>query len=329
MLLEEERTVVQQPLYSTLPESETMAEIAGCKNVRMASRTNQRIIMINKGIEGKGFTVCCDCGAAMPGDGVDTLNEVNRPYISKYIRSNRCRHTNTKQVNLGYDFITDMLVLEIYIDPQQVETERKDNLWLARAGTSLAEAIRLVISRIMDIEFTELMTGYRVRRKGQDVFLDVYIYDNLSSGAGYAVGVASIMPEVLHQVDTMLSNCTCKSACRDCLKHYRNQNLHGLLDRHAALELLHWAKDGTRPTMAPIADQVQMLIPLKEILEKTGIRVSVRDDKIILQLGNSVKELRVYPAMWKKPEESECIFVSDSCLKYAKPYAIQQIKNFL
>lgn len=329
VLLEEERTVVQQPLYSTLPESETMAEIAGCKNVRMASRTNQRIIMINKGIEGKGFTVCCDCGAAMPGDGVDTLNEVNRPYISKYIRSNRCRHTNTKQVNLGYDFITDMLVLEIYIDPQQVETERKDNLWLARAGTSLAEAIRLVISRIMDIEFTELMTGYRVRRKGQDVFLDVYIYDNLSSGAGYAVGVASIMPEVLHQVDTMLSNCTCKSACRDCLKHYRNQNLHGLLDRHAALELLHWAKDGTRPTMAPIADQVQMLIPLKEILEKTGIRVSVRDDKIILQLGNSVKELRVYPAMWKKPEEPECIFVSDSCLKYAKPYAIQQITNFL
>lgn len=222
-----------------------------------------------------------------------------------------------------------MLVLEIYIDPQQVETEQKDNLWLARAGTSLAEAIRLVISRIMDIEFTELMTGYRVRRKGQDVFLDVYIYDNLSSGAGYAVGVASIMPEVLHQVDTMLSNCTCKSACRDCLKHYRNQNLHGLLDRHAALELLHWAKDGTRPTMAPIADQVQMLIPLKEILEKTGIRVSVRDDKIILQLGNSVKELRVYPAMWKKPEEPECIFVSDSCLKYAKPYAIQQITNFL
>ena len=75
--------------------------------------------------------------------------------------------------------------------------------------------------------------------------------------------------------------------------------------------------------------QVQMLIPLKEILEKTGIRVSVRDDKIILQLGNSVKELRVYPAMWKKPEEPECIFVSDSCLKYAKPYAIQQITNFL
>lgn len=51
--------------------------------------------------------------------------------------------------------------------------------------------------------------------------------------------------------------------------------------------------------------------------------------KIILQLGNSVKELRVYPAMWKKPEEPECIFVSDSCLKYAKPYAIQQITNFL
>ncbi len=285
--------------------------------------------MIKTGIDVNVFTVCCDCVAAMPCDWVDTLNEVNRPYISKYIRSNRCRHTNTKQVNLGYDFITDMLVLEIYIDPQQVETERKDNLWLARAGTSLAEAIRLVISRIMDIEFTELMTGYRVRRKGQDVFLDVYIYDNLSSGAGYAVGVASIIPEVLLQVDAMLSDCTCKTACRNCLKHYRNQNLHGLLDRHAALELLHWAKDGTRPHMASVMEQARMLMPLKSILEQAGVHISVSSDKIILQQGASSKELKIYPAMWKRPGERNCIFVSDACLKYAKPYAVQQINNFV
>lgn len=327
--LEEERTVVQQPLYSTLPESETMSVIEACKNVRMASRTNQRIIMINKGIEGKGFTVCCDCGAAMPGDEIDILSKVKRPYRSKYIRNDRCRHTNTRQVNLGYDFITDMLVLEIYIDPQKVETDRKDNLWLARAGTSLAEAIRLVISRIMDIEFTELMTGYRVRQKGREVFLDVYIYDNLSSGAGYAVGVASIMPEVLHQVDIMLSGCKCKAACRNCLKHYRNQNQHGLLDRYAALELLHWAKDGIRPSMASVTEQVKLLRPLENILKQAGIHIFVSDNKIALKQGNSLKELKIYPAMWKKPEEPECIFISDACLKYAKPYAVQQIINFL
>lgn len=327
--LEEERTVVQQPLYSTLPESEMMSEIEDCKNVRMASRTNQRIIMINKGIEGKGFTVCCDCGAAMPGDGAEILDKVLRPYRSKYIRSDRCRHINTKQINLGYDFITDMLVLEIHLDPQEVETERKDSMWLTRAGISLAEAIRLVTSRIMDIEFTELMTGYRIRRKGLDVFLDVYIYDNLSSGAGYAVGVAPIMPEVMRQVDAMLSGCTCKAACRGCLKHYRNQNLHGLLDRHAALELLRWAKDGIRPDMAPVEDQLELLRPLENMLEQAGIYISADDNKITLKQGNSSKELKIYPAMWKRPADSGCIFVNDACLKYAKPYAVQQITNGL
>lgn len=46
----------------------------------MAVRPNQRIIMLNKGIGNKGFTVCCDCGAAMPGDDPVVLKDVMRPY---------------------------------------------------------------------------------------------------------------------------------------------------------------------------------------------------------------------------------------------------------
>ena len=41
------------------------------------------------------------------------------------------------------------------------------------------------------------------------------------------------------------------------------------------------------------------------------------------------KQSEATPGPIEKPEEPECIFVSDSCLKYAKPYAIQQITNFL
>ena len=94
---------VQQPLYSTLPDAEEMKLAPGCKNIRIASRTNQRIIMLNKGSDDKGFMVCKDCGAAMPGDDISVLNDVNRPYKSKYARS-RCRHGNSFNVNLGYDF---------------------------------------------------------------------------------------------------------------------------------------------------------------------------------------------------------------------------------
>lgn len=36
-----------------------------------------------------------------------------------------------------------------------------------------------------------------------------------------------------------------ESACYNCLKHYRNQFIHGMLDRFAALQLLRWGKQGT------------------------------------------------------------------------------------
>lgn len=77
--LEEEYSSVQPPLYSTLPDAEDIQPISGCKNIRMASRTNQRIIMVNQGLGNKGFMVCPDCGAAMPGDNEKTLDGVLRP----------------------------------------------------------------------------------------------------------------------------------------------------------------------------------------------------------------------------------------------------------
>lgn len=120
--LSEEYTATQQPLYSTLPDADDVVAIKGYSNTKMAVRPNQRIIMLNKGIGDKGFTICCDCGAAMPGDDPSVLKDIMRPYRSKFLRT-RCKHNETKNVNLGYDFITDMLVLEIALDRQQVSMD--------------------------------------------------------------------------------------------------------------------------------------------------------------------------------------------------------------
>lgn len=34
----------------------------------------------------------------------------------------------------------------------------------------------------------------------------------------------------------------CGNACYKCLKHYRNQHVHGMLDRFSALQLLDWGQ---------------------------------------------------------------------------------------
>lgn len=289
----------------------------------MASRTNQRIIMVNKGAGGKGFMVCPDCGAAMPGDDPSVLEKVDRPYIT--VPKFKCSHRDAENLNLGYDFVTDMLVLEISLDPNKVETDREDNLWVNRAGQSLAETIRLVVSRILDVEFTELMTGYRVRKNQTGAYIDVYIYDSLSSGAGYAVAVASVMPEVLERAEALLQGCDCENACYNCLKHYRNQNVHGMLDRFAALDLLNWAKDNSLAPMLSIDMQKKLLAPLGNVLKYADIILSANGDELSVKKNLFHKALKIYPAMWKKPEAKDTIYISDACIKYAKPSAVKKI----
>ena len=321
--LSEEYTALQQPLYSTLPDSEIMKLAPGCKNIRIATRTNQRIIMLNKGLNDRGFMVCKDCGAAMPGDDISVLDDINRPYKSKFAR-NKCRHANAINVNLGYDFITDMLVLEFTIDDKVIDCRRNDNPWLNRAAQSLAEALRLVASKKLDIEFTELVTGYRLRNGNEASYVDVYLYDSLSSGAGYAVSVADTIDEILVGIKELLSNCDCGSACSKCLKHYRNQYVHGLLDRFAALQLLEWGTGGTNATPIKIETQIKMITPLIDILKQSGCNITVSND--IKATGKHyTKKVVIYPAMWVEPHADNTIFVSDAYIKYAKPYAVQKI----
>ena len=320
--LSEEYTAVQQPLYSTLPNAEEMKLIPGCKNIKIASRTNQRIIMLNKGANDKGFMVCKDCGAAMPGDDITVLKNIERPYKLRFSRS-KCRHANTFNVNLGYDFITDMLVLEFTIDDKVIDARRKDNPWLSRAAQSLAEALRLVASKKLDVEFTELVTGYRLRTGSEASYIDIYLYDSLSSGAGYAVSVADSITDLLADMREMLSACDCGAACSKCLKHYRNQFIHGKLDRFAALQLLKLGVDGEKASPLNIATQIKMIMPLVNILKESGCDITF--DEAIIASGRRTKKIVVYPAMWVEPKDIDTIFVSDAYIKYAKPYAVQKI----
>ena len=108
--LEEEYSFAQPPEYSTLPENDEMINIKSFKNIRLASRKNQRIIMLNKGPAENGFVICKDCGAAMPNTNENPLKNIVRPYKAKF----DCHHTDKMTVNLGFDFITDIMTAKIF-----------------------------------------------------------------------------------------------------------------------------------------------------------------------------------------------------------------------
>lgn len=322
--LDEEYSFTQPPLYSTLPDSDDIKEIKGCKNVRIASRTNQRIIMLNSGPSGEGFMVCEDCGASMPGKTKKVLNNITRPYKVNF-NLPKCKHPNAKHVNLGYDFVTDMMVLEIALDTDKINIDLSNRIWLNRAAQSLAEALRLAASQELDIEFTELVSGYRFRHNTKGAFFDVYLYDSLSSGAGYSASVAKEIEKLLVKAEEILVGCDCDCSCHKCLRHYRNHFVHGQLDRFAGLELLRWGKYGELPPDIPHSLQIKYINQLSGILESANHKLIFTDHEIRISYNDSLRKVVVYPAMRKAPIDNDTLYVSDAYIKFAKPYALSKL----
>ena len=318
----EEYSYVQPPLYSTVPKNDDMISIRNCKHIKMAVRDNQRIIVLNTGINNKGFMVCEECGASMIGDDKSVLNDIKKPYKSQ---SNICNHNRPRNVNLGCDFITDMLVFEFSLDDEELNTNNlNNNPWLYMASQSLAEAIKIVACKILDVDFLEIVSGFRFRKKK---YLDLFIYDSLSSGAGYAVGLKDEVHRLFNETEKFLDGCECDSACYKCLKNYNNQYVQGRLNRVSALQLLKYSISGELEKEIPSREQIDLINPLVDILEESGI---IFDSKnMTLKNERQSKEIVVYPAMWKEPSDNNKIYVNDIFLKFAKPSALTKIKNSL
>ena len=110
---------------------------------------------------------------------------------------------------------------------------------------------------------------------------------------------------------------------------YRNQHIHNVLDRKAALDLLNWGETGTRAPAISYGNQQHLLKSLKQILLLSGVHIDVGHETVWAEGDNGKKKVIVYPAMWTKPAEENAIFVSDVYLKYAKSYALKTIVDSL
>lgn len=339
MQLSEEYSFADPPEYSAMPSSNDLSDVSSHKNTRIAVRANQRLIMRNTGKSGDGFMICNVCGAAVLGNDPNMFKlidgtKIGRPYRNLKYPISECNHREALNYTLGFDFITDMLVVEIALDPKIIDTTRqKTNSWIERAACSLAEAIQLQTSDILDIEITELNTGYRLRRDGKLICADIYLYDSLSSGAGYSSGIASRTEELLEKTEEFLSQCSCVNACHECIKHYRNRNRHTSLDRLAALELLQWAKTGKTADAIAVKIQQELIRPLVGILGDYEIDIDFQADKTIINSRSKGLfdglELKVYPSMLVEPGRCDTVCISDFEAKYSRAYSVDSIKKAL
>lgn len=322
---ENELSYAENPCYSATPKDSDMKETE-YQHIRCAKRSDQTLLVLNKGPKSKGFNICKDCGAAVTGE--ENFKGVERPYNSKIQR--RCSHYDVENMFLGHSFLTDMVVFEFAIDKNKINAEL-NGLWINTAALTLSEAMVLAAGRMLDVEFNEIRSGYRLRDSFEKLFVDVFLFDSLSSGAGYSSEVADRTTELFQATRSILQDCNCDSSCHLCLNHFWNQRVQAKLDRFRALELLDWGKDSSLPSVLTLKQQLDILKPIKELIDLDNeYHLTTNANKIYVLNKNKKKEIYIYPVMWNKNDKripSDAIKLSDRIVKNALPMAYNQFKK--
>lgn len=206
--------------------------------------TREHLLVTNRGPREKGYNYCTKCGLIEP----TALRE------SKVGSTHRKPYPDTRDENcggggattglvLGTDFISDVLLISIQVKPPL--TLLPGLLSTDVALRTVCEALRKAACRRLELEFSELEAEYRpaltaAGREGREA--EIYLYDTLPGGAGFARRVGSLGIQVFEQALRYLEKCpeSCDRSCYKCLRSYKNKFDHEHLDRHLGANLLRF-----------------------------------------------------------------------------------------
>ena len=302
--VEEEKTYASVPYYSHVPSSEDMLDTQ-YKNIRMAkssAMTDKPVIIVNMGNSKKqGFDICTVCGGAQVSDGKEP--HVSQPYHSSYLCRN---HQYEYNVFLGYEFRTDMFMLEFTYDSYKLTDDKRIQ---KSAIESMMEALHRAITLELDIDYNEIKCGYITRRASDKrgiIYIEMFFYDNLSSGAGYSSQIGKNLSSIISRTYDVL-DCDCDKSCRHCLDNFWNQRRHFLLNRKLALQLLDWTVKSKVPNSYSNKEQEEFLVPLKVMFDDVG-------DKLANRAGSYYyhnTKIEVLPSLLHKPTDTdEIVYLS-------------------
>jgi hypothetical protein len=253
-------------------------------NLSYVITLDRKLVTANKGQlindNFQGFWICEKCGSAHTEE--PAAGPHPRPYLIEFAfnqpRPSRQCNGSFQNVFLGNAFTTDLLLLRLSINAPIV-TDTTDSVVLRTLEDglySVAEAVRLSASRHpqLDLDPSEFGAGFRIVPAGQDagLFLDIYLYDTLAGGAGYAELAGRYLTDILAAAHKLLDDCQgrCDRSCETCLRHYHNQHLRDRFDRHVGAQLLRYALSGTLPAEQSAAAQAASLSALSRLLELDG-----------------------------------------------------------
>ena len=206
-----------------------------------------------------GFVLCSECGRHMD---PENLGRHRYPAHVPPHRGHRrgpragywCPNEEDfdNRVVLGHRFSSEVILLAVdmpdFLDAPMMEPSGRA-VWYS-FGTLMAEAA----ARRLQIDPDEVKIGIRPTRDSFGrVQGEVFIYDNVPGGAGYARTIQENLRDIIELAQEMGRSCpnaNCSGACYHCLLGYRNQQIHNLLDRSLAITVMDFILEDRRPSVS-------------------------------------------------------------------------------
>lgn len=208
-------------------------------------RRSGELYITNRGSDDQpGFWICPRCGR--------NLTSADGAHKSLDWGQHECRGHPDYRSALVHRFETDVALLAVDLPDSLDANPRRPG---GRAAwVSLGTAVLRAAAAHLQIDPGELAVGVRPWRSSHERLLgEVFFYDTLPNGAGYAEEVAKELDAILNRARELVAACpgTCEAACYRCLLDYRNQRVHALLDRHLARDLIDFVRTGHKPGLTP------------------------------------------------------------------------------
>lgn len=244
----------------------------------------KRLLVTNSGPRQEGYTYCTTCGRIEPSTipSGELGGAHRKPYPDD--RDPMCQGGYVARgICLGMDFITDILLFSLRFDPPV--RLAPGLLPTEIALRTLAEALATATCDVLGLEAGEVQADFRaaLTEAGQNGFeAEVYLYDTLAGGAGFARLAGERASDVLRRALDTLGGCDCDVSCYKCLRSFKNKFEHDRLDRHIGADLLRYLLNDTRPVL-DAARESRAVAALAEDLRRQG------GESLTVEIGTTIQ----------------------------------------
>lgn len=237
------------------------------------------------GARGEQFDLCPTCGKHKPGG-------LTPKKATKWDEDHakRCAG-HTQQYILGYEFNADALVMPI--SAALVPKGNEEAFAMTLGSVFVAGAVEVLEVEPDEIAFFKHPTGTGG--------YEIVFYETIPGGAGYLRSLAGQLQTWAEAAADRLFNHDCAKACYRCLKSYRNQPFHHLLDKELVRDALFQFSCGEMLGQPTAGHRRQ---GIKQVNEWIGANTptSTKDTPIELKLLEAIRRNGRLPEPTKQKE---------------------------